>query len=80
MKIKIVKDGLYANIERRAQECKAGDELETGNAYAMSLVADGYAEFIESAEPEEAPKKARRGKKDLQAAQRAEKFVNPFAG
>lgn len=79
MKIKIVKDGLYANINRRAQECKAGEELETGNAYARSLIEDGYAEFMENAEPEEAPKKAKtsRNKKEKAAP---EKFSNPFVG
>lgn len=79
MKIKIVKDGLYANINRRAQECKAGEELETGNAYARSLVEDGYAEFGENSEPEETPKKVKssRSKKEKAAP---EKPSNPFVG
>lgn len=79
MKIKIVKDGLYANINLRAQDCKAGEEFETGNAYARSLVESGYAEFIEGVEIEEAPKKARasRGKKEKAAP---EKTINPFVG
>jgi len=79
MKIKIMKDGLYANINRRAQECKAGEELETGNAYARSLVEDGYAEFMENAEPAEAPKKAKPSRSKKEKAS-PEKFSNPFVG
>ena len=79
MKIKILKDGLYANNNRKAQECQAGEELETGNAYARSLIDDGYAEQVESVEPEAAPKKAKttRAKKEKDGP---EKFVNPFVG
>lgn len=79
MKIKIVKDGLYANINRRAQECKAGEELETGNAYARSLVEDGYAEFMENAEPEETPKKTKPSRSKREKAV-PEKNINPFVG
>ena len=45
---------------------QAGEELETGNAYARSLIEDGFAEYIEQAELIEAPKKAKttRAKKE----------------
>lgn len=79
MKIRILKDGLYANINRRAQECKAGEEFETGNAYAGSLVEDGYAEFGENSEPEETPKKTKPGRSKKEKAT-PEKPSNPFVG
>ncbi len=81
MKIKILKDGLYANNNRKAQECQAGEELETGNAYARSLIEDGFAEYIEQAELIEAPKKSKttRAKKEKERDSPAES-VNPFVG
>ena len=80
MKIRIVQDGLYANLNRRAQECQAGDVLETGAAYAQSLVEDGYAEYLDDASPvEDAPKKAKaRTKKEKNA--KSDGFSNPFIG
>lgn len=81
MKVKIIKDGKYANQALRAQECKAGAELETGAAYARSLVEDGYAEYVEEL-PQDEPKKARskRGANQKERPQAAEPSANPFVG
>lgn len=64
MKIKILQDGLYNGLDRRAVDCKAGDELETSPAYGALLVEDGLAEIIEEEPAVKAPKKRQRREKD----------------
>ena len=64
MKIKILKDGLYNGLDRRAVECKAGDELHTTPAYGALLASDGLAEIIEEEPVVKSPKKRQRKEKD----------------
>lgn len=78
MKIKILQDGLYNDITRSSVQCKAGDELDTGPAYANVLVNDGFAEHIEEIEPEPTRKARKTGKnKDARAES---KTPNLFIG
>jgi len=46
MLIKIILPGRYAGRNLKAVTCAAGDELETGEGYGASLVADGYASVV----------------------------------
>jgi len=43
MNVTILQDGVYLNMNLKAVNKKAGETLETGEAYAKSLIDDGYA-------------------------------------
>lgn len=84
MKIRILQEGRYNNLARKAQTCKPGDELETATGYAESLIADGLAEVIEIEEtpaPEASKKRAggRKPKKEAETPKPARATrSNPF--
>ena len=65
MKVRILKAGRYMGENLKAVECAEGEELETREAYAQSLVDDGFAEPVEAAKAEKPKgKKKPAAKKD----------------
>jgi hypothetical protein len=46
MRIRVLQDGPYNDADYKAKDCRAGDELETGDAYGTLLVAKGLAEEL----------------------------------
>lgn len=79
MKVQILRAGVYLDEALKAKTCRAGAELETKEAYGLSLVKDGLAAVI----PEVAPKAKRGGrskKSGEQPARRGGSGGNPFLG
>ena len=68
MKVKILVAGRYMGMDLKVVECVEGQELETRNEYAQSLLEDGYAGEAEAPKAEK-PKGKRKPAAKKQADQ-----------